>query len=31
MLRITEFKLPIDHSDEQLHSALLTHLGLSSY
>jgi len=30
MLRITEFKLPIDHSDEQLRPALLAHLGLSS-
>jgi len=30
MLRITEFKLPIDHSDEQLRPALLAHLGLTS-
>ena len=30
MLRITEFKLPIDHSDEQLRPALLTRLGLTS-
>ncbi len=30
MLRITEFKLPIDHSDEQLRPALLAHLGLST-
>ena len=29
MLRITEFKLPIDHSDEQLRPALLAHLGLA--
>ena len=27
MLRITEFKLPIDHSDEQLRPALLAHLA----
>ena len=30
MLRITEFKLPIDHSDEQLRPALLAHLGLTT-
>ncbi len=30
MLRITEFKLPIDHSDEQLRPALVAHLGLTS-
>src|SRR5690606_40575360 len=29
MLRITEFKLPIDHSDEALRAALLARLGIA--